>query len=596
MLKNWEYQFEISRPPGRANSADSPEQYEKSRPFVSAISADSPGELAIGVRDWVLQKGGINEDREGIANSKTEGDLSPALDGCLQVLDTAITVIIEHGYFDLDARSEMAVTLVRQFQFTAPLHDRLHFFSSRVKYGEFESALTDNSEADRLRKDYLGYMVLRRDNAKHIVGRSMLTPPRKLSEVLKPDEFDSRVRTRVDEEVTLAGISLTVTGVPFMQQEGAVTRCAHAAAWMAHFTAVLRGVTPRVPVADLQRHDMATDRAYARQYPSPGLSDEQLCRALWRAGLPPELTKVLSMTDSREVLWSDRKAIHLNPNGHDWHRERFTSAIARYLNSGLPVLLAAGDHVRLICGYLRKSQLVSSEMDSVDSGRIEIDSGRIEMFIIHDDGTGPYQLVSVVDCLGFATAPEDLLVVPLPPGLNLPGDAAEDLGVGTIDQVLPKIADHLTELGAKNAPPLAALAAGLHSMKYAVRSFACDSNDFKASFAARCPDPEARSILSLTPLPKYVWVVEIVERMERIQGHSPVVGEVVIDATSPTGKDATALFIHFPGWVAMNDRISGEEFDFACSSETYDSGRWAQESPGTWIYRSNSRRFKTAGV
>ena len=342
-----------------------------------------------------------------------------------------------------------------------------------------------------------------------------------------------------------------------------------------------------VPVAKLQSDGSDEGRSFARQYPSPGLSDEQLCGALWSVGLPPDVTKVTSLAAIRTIRWSDRDIVREDPIAYDWHRENFTAYIARYLNSGFPVLLAAGNHVQLICGYLRNRQLQGMEPTN--------DPGRIEKFVLHDDGQGPYRLVGVGEIMLQAAGSTDHLVVPLPPGLNLAGDGAEEIGTSTVELVLPRVAERARGEALPNAESLVQSEERLVHADYAVRTYGCDSNDFKASYAARCTDADAQLTLSVTPLPKYVWVVEIIDRAERDSRNPPVIGEVVVDAT-PTRRNAQVLFIHFPGWVAMHDPISDEDADFPCGSDRYNSGRWAQESPGAWNYGSPSRRFKTAGT
>ena len=213
----------------------------------------------------------------------------PVLAQVLQSLDTAAAVIVERGYFDLDCRSEESVAIVRQHRFVTISHDRLHFFDREIDLAIFVEALYSAEAQQQLQHSYLGYVVLRNSGPDALVGRTMIAPPRTniySGLALKyPRGLAWHVRTRVREHLTLAGIPLYVDASPFMQQDGYITRCAHAAAWMVHYAAVLRGLIPRKSIASIRpSHEGGGDHSLI-VLPNPGLTVEELTATLLAVGL-----------------------------------------------------------------------------------------------------------------------------------------------------------------------------------------------------------------------------------------------------------------------------------------------------------------------
>lgn len=394
-------------------------QFPNGPVLVSAIGPERDhGRLADLALAWVLTRA----DREGqewgstdasasvewakraIREERERNRISPALEGVLRAADTAKTVLVEHGYYDLDSRSEEAISVYRQFRFSPIENDRLHFFDIEIDLEQFQRAFVEAAMQESLVSAYLGYCVLRTANPLGVVGRTMLAPPRQISQLHKPEDFRLRAWTRVTEHLSLAGIPLRVEGVPFMQQEGAVTRCAHVAAWMAHYVGVLRGLIPRAPVAHLYAASSTSKSLFQRQFPSPGLTENQLVDSLMTAGLPPEVQVVQSLEVTDRQAWYHRPGLR-HKRAVAWHREAFTTTICRYLNSGLPVLLAQGDHVEVLCGYLRDSHLSHASSQAP--------TGEVASLISCDDQEGPYVLRSV-DALLRDTTSDSLLITPCP--------------------------------------------------------------------------------------------------------------------------------------------------------------------------------------
>jgi hypothetical protein len=146
----------------------------------------------------------------------------------------ATSVVIETRYIDLDYRSEYSAFYARTFQSAPDSAHRLHFFRAPLTADQLWRLPDDHG--------YLGYVIIRPSDLGP-VGRTVLQAP--------PGMADA-VRTRVRDPVCFFGQTLVVDGVPFMQQDSQLGRCAHAAAWMCHYTAHRRDGVARRPDGRLQ--------------------------------------------------------------------------------------------------------------------------------------------------------------------------------------------------------------------------------------------------------------------------------------------------------------------------------------------------------
>src|SRR5690606_16205992 len=80
-----------------------------------------------------------------------------------------------------------------------------------------------------------------------------------------------RVRTRVRETVQILGVNFEAYGVPFMEQDGRLLRCAHVSAWICHYTATLRGYVARRTTGQFHAAG-AVNGTVGRSFPSNGLN------------------------------------------------------------------------------------------------------------------------------------------------------------------------------------------------------------------------------------------------------------------------------------------------------------------------------------
>jgi hypothetical protein len=448
---------------------------------------------------------------------------------CLEVARSAGAqcAVIETRYLDLDYRSEFSAFYSRAFQAIANSAHRLHFFREGLE-GEELWCLPQQLT-------YLGYMVLRPEPLG--VGRTMLVPPPGLA---------AGVRTGVTERVTLFGQQLEVTAVPFMEQDAHLDRCAHTAAWVAHYSAYRRGEVSRRAVAAFS---LSADPSlgYGRPLPSEGLTVQQILEVLRIFDLPAKFYDIEQLPATISRLPTGQ--LEEPPSG--LRDPRIISICCRYLNSGYPVLVGTDDHAFVLCGYDR--QVRNEAPDWI-------------RFLRQDDQVGPY--VPIEDVFndqrpdGHAYSPWRYLIVPLPEKLWVVAEHAEDAGYLFLTQVAQR-----ASAAASDAASLLKL--DEHS-DLALRTYARGANDFKRALDGRVDDVILREY-RLARFPRFVWVVEAVDRSRRrAQDPECVVGEVVFDATSVYDRPQP-LAVHVPG-VVMLFGTDGGQRTFRCKPGYYRSG------------------------
>lgn len=438
---------------------------------------------------------------------------------------------------DRDYRSEFSgFYSVTHAEVPSTAH-RVHFFGKKLRRTQVADLPADHA--------YIGFMVVRPIRGAR-VGRTLLPPPPGIA---------SYVRCAVPDTVHLFGQRLAVPpSVPFMQQDTQLGRCAHVAAWVCHHVAYLAGETGRRTLAELT----AGQGSRARQGPSPGLTVDELSQVLAANDLTPTEYPLDLMPAPSLVPWEAPQPVEHDASGqrlHDglWNREIIRAA-CRYLNGGRPLIVATFDHVFVLIGYKRMH-------DAAGNSYIGL--------IRHDDQRGPYLPVhDPFNDIDLATGVQygcwETLVAPLPERLWLPPEPVEaDAG---------RRLQAFANLGVSSglAPAAAQVDQLITGNDLALRVYAAPSNKLKRQ-ARRLPAPYASEI-RLQGMPRYVWVVELVDRSVRDStgpgSANCVVGEAVYDATSSETNPAP-LALHVPG-LAMLERHGGRRL--ICPPGGYSTG------------------------
>lgn len=412
----------------------------------------------------------------------------------------AKSVVIETRYVDLDYRSEFHALYGRMHADVPAYAHRIHFFGGEIRDSHLGSLPPDHA--------YIGYISVRPVSA-GVVSRAMLPPPRDAP----------TVRCAVREGVGFFGEQLVVEGVPFSQQDTSLGACAHAAAWVCHYSGHLRGDVSRRPRAEiaLQADPSLTPE---RALPSNGLNVQQLSDVLRRFDLPA-IFYVMGSLPSTRLPWQPPDPTPPTPDalGGTWD-DRVFAVMCRHLNGGYPILVGTYNHAFVVIGW---------EWHPTDQDRV--------IFVRHDDQRGPYLPVAdpladagtYADGTKFDYGPWRTLQVPLPPKLWLAPEAAERKAGELLVAVSPQLKPNLLKHFALTVESLDELVA---AGSLALRTYAVGSEAFKESLPALNIDAPHTTAYRRARLPRHLWVVEAIDTRLRDSGQPCVVGEALVDSTS----------------------------------------------------------------
>lgn len=406
------------------------------------------------------------------------------------------SIVEENRYVDPDYRSEYSAFWSHRFASTPPFARRLHFFRGKLS----DDRLHHLTEA----AGYVGYAVLRPISPGR-VGRTMLAPPPRLRKATLALATDT---------VSVYGTELSVEGAPFCEQDVEYLRCAHAAAWMCHYSAHLRGLAGRRLTAELVELALPAALSPERALPSPGLTLNQL-QAVFGATGQPALFYGLSKMPEVEGVENPTPAVDAQGNVKHpglWDTRVF-SVVCRYLNAGFPVLIGTLDHAFVVVGWFREGKRIR--------------------FVICDDQWGPYQ--TITSPFTHSQGPWQSIMIPLPPKTYLTGEMAESTAHFLI-----------RAFGRGSNPAWQDLADALTKKDVSLRTFLRSNRRYKAAVQGQERGDERTRVLRLALLPHWVWVVEAHDRSLRAAGNNSVRAEFVFDSTS-SDSSPRALTISLPG-------------------------------------------------
>lgn len=413
---------------------------------------------------------GSGKDLEDLEHRYTDGNGNGPLHRVLEVVsDNGVkTVVVERRYIDVDWRSQHAAFYSGTFRRYPSITHRLHFFDK-----PFPAQL---AEAVDLQKAYLGYSIMR-PNPLCPVGRTMVTPPRQLADA---------VRCEAEESIDLFGRELTVRAMPFISQDAEYLRCAHAAIWMVlHLAHLAHGLPRRLP-ADI--HESARGGVIVdRQLPSQGLSVPQMLQCMSALGLSPGRRTLPTSAATGEDLTG------------------LYASVCRYVNSLLPPVVVSLTHAWVVIAYQRQP--------SPGHGKLTLWR--------HDDARGPYLRVEdPYNELSPDHQPWAQLLPALLPKLYVDAERAETVGRYWTDMWLRSSIGQGTQVEAL-----------FKTDQLAYRTYAVRASSYKQGLKKSGIPTALMDAYRLTPMPRYVWVIELVDRQARANRQPDVVGEVILDPT-----------------------------------------------------------------
>jgi hypothetical protein len=156
--------------------------------------------------------------------------------------------------------------------------------------------------------------------------------------------------------------------------------------------------------------------------------------------------------------------------------------------------------------------------------------------------------------------------VPVPDKLWLAPEAAERKGGSFLLNASTQIA------GATTPPlPFTSLRDLIAADRLGLRTYAIRSNDFKKNLDVRMLPTAIRREYRLARLPRYVWVVEAIDRQLRRAGAPSVLGEAVLDATSSDhAPQEVSLHVHGVMWLQQTGGTV--RFPITGDAQPYSSG------------------------
>ena len=428
-------------------------------------------------------------DLLAVASPHLDADGLKRLQGLLEA--HAQTVVVERHYIDKDYRDTFTNYHSKRFRTPDARCTRLHFFNVPVT----AEALLDR---DTVEPHYLGYSIIR-PTCPYCIGRTLLKP------CISPPL--STCLCACEEKPTIQGTQLSISGFPFMSQEGDATVCAQSALWMQ-----ARYFSNRYPsyaeVTPFRLTALTHDYALGRLYPSGGLYVWQMAEALRRLTFAPVIYDRLQ------------------------HGDQFEQLLYTYIESGIPVLAAFDNHVVTLFGHCSNYALLKTKGDDPQHLGYLYSSDACRAFVGHDDGSVPYRLLSDDD---------------------LPGAMSRRLS--DVTQFVPALpekvflaAEHFRSLVLKllehprtGIPTLSPKLAG---RKPVLRMFLTSGRSYKRALAKRgMGDPAVEGVYRSLPLPHFIWLCEISDTdlyPER------VMGEILWDATRNPYEEDGWIALHYP--------------------------------------------------
>lgn len=311
--------------------------------------------------------GALSNDRVTPGEVANHGRATYLL-GYLKDID-AKTMVVERDYTDGDYLDDFAAYYVKCFAPYERRCKRLHFFDLEVSQAEFLSLIRGELSPERtaeIVKSYLGFIVAR-PLPSAIIGRTVLRTYR--------DDNGRRHYTCTHKYfANLHGVELSVSSLPFQEQDTVLAACATVALWCCFHQTSSKFQTPSPRPAWITRSANAIVHK-TRPIPSHGLNVQQICNAVGAIGLEPEVIHIKRNTPLISLLY-----------GH--------------LKMGLPVLLGIriegqGLHAITLAGYsLRDNRHLKQEVaGNVHS--IPMVGLRIDELYAHDDQIGPFARVHV---------------------------------------------------------------------------------------------------------------------------------------------------------------------------------------------------------
>jgi hypothetical protein len=278
------------------------------------------------------------------------------------------TILIESEYVDRDYLEDYAAYYARCFKPYDRFCKRLHFFSKSLDENILNRLIRDEApeeEGKQVHLAYAGFVVVR-PLPDAVIGRTVLRQ-------YDPDKGRRNYTCLVPYKANVFGISFELMSLAFQEQDTVLAACATVALWCCfHRTKQMFGSMAASPAEITRTANQILHEA--RPIPSRGLIVQQICNAVRRAGLEPEIVQIRANVPLLSLIYS-------------------------HLALGMPVILGgfvggSGHAITLVGFSLRDTPQIAAEVAST-SKSIPSKGLRIDEFYAHDDQVGPFSRLKV---------------------------------------------------------------------------------------------------------------------------------------------------------------------------------------------------------
>ncbi|WP_075340706.1 hypothetical protein [Tenacibaculum agarivorans] len=215
--------------------------------------------------------------------------------------------LAEDPYIDKDFLEDYSNYYARSYKDHGRFCHRIHFFSEGEDFildtKKFQQLVTTGSkeEIEKLNKHYLGFITLRPSTLTKRIGKTCLKN-------YGNDRKRNRQYTAVREyKVNLYGIPLDVKSMAFQEQDEAVAVCASIALWSA-FQITGKHNQHEIPSPSVVTKLALSESSYVKEYPSIGLTSEQIAVAVNKVGITPTIREIRNTRELKQYIYAYLKA------------------------------------------------------------------------------------------------------------------------------------------------------------------------------------------------------------------------------------------------------------------------------------------------
>ncbi len=442
------------------------------------------------------------------------------------LMRNAVFAIVDYPYRDEDAFHDYARDYVKAFKDYSRGCARVLFFGGEP--GEVvESNWLEKIANEKTRPAYLGSVVFRPTGSEYI-GKTLIAPSSSANQFIHVKQKFSTY---------LTGIRLDVDGSPFMQQDLSSHACAGAAIWATAFYLHRHYGTPRYfpkQITEIASNNFELGTA------AVGLTTQQMARMLRHMGCDLHLQHVHRLEHQHRP---DREAIHYS----------LLAEIYGYVQSNIPVLLGYWfkdkniGHVVMVVGHDLGKKIRPAWREG-QKDTFLLNSDFVSKLYVQDDQRGPYFPLEVWDddpefrkanhiphadiaearsvhCLEHA---DSIMVLPaIAEGIHVKYAKAVEMFKQILLKYQPEIDECMQGMKIKEDDGV------LRHRIYLQQRRRFRALIHEAKIGRRGLDPEHIKAYRTMRLPRYIYVCDICVPCDGLKGEFDLLGEILIDATSP---------------------------------------------------------------